>query len=85
MFDIENLTEENIDEWIKDNIEDFEKAKPYPKGVFAQYHWWLKIIKIIIISFQIKEDEIKKSKEKENNDIEKNKNQNYKKRTRRNE
>ena len=50
--DILKIKEGKEDEWIKNNLAEFESINSYPSTTFAQYNWWTEFIKKIIWSVQ---------------------------------
>lgn len=53
MFDnILKIKSGNESHWIRNNLAEFEKFRPYPTTSFAQYNWWIEFSERMIWSFQ---------------------------------
>lgn len=62
LFEVEKLTEENVCDWVTNEVGKFEEAKNYPKTIFKQYNWWIDFITRVIWSIQYEEQRKEKLK-----------------------
>lgn len=52
MFNIDEIKDNNVQEWVVKNLKEWEEIKTYPGKTMAQYDWWMNFIYRIIWAYQ---------------------------------
>ncbi len=56
MFNIDEIKDDNVQEWVIKNLKEWEEMKTYPGKTIAQYDWWMNFIYRIIWAYQYEEE-----------------------------
>lgn len=52
MFNIDEIKDDNVQEWVMKNLKEWEEMMAYPPRTISQFDWWLNFIYRIIWSYQ---------------------------------
>lgn len=52
MLDIDEIKNDNVQEWVIKNLKEWEEITKYPGRTIAQYDWWMNFIYRIIWAHQ---------------------------------